>query len=276
MIIDANTLSVPYQVESTRVLGHNQKQNGSVLQAGARALLIPSEITKALCSSQGRIAAQTIMMMGASEKLLNYAALRPYAIMEVIRRHFPHDVENPVILDPTTGYGPEYIWLAQDYPQAQFIEMDRPDVIRDKVQRLKRFSLPPNLSYEGVDLARIPLHEALDGRQVNMMVVLGTYVHAADFGELLLYLRSVLAPGGIVIAPFPYQVGLSDFVRANIVFGRFTSASAGVVNNSAEVDDIFRRAGYQDISVYTFTELARDLNKPEPYDIELIGVGRVG
>ncbi|MBC8170843.1 MAG: hypothetical protein H7X77_04205, partial [Anaerolineae bacterium] len=51
--------------EPFHVLGYNQKQNGSVLQAGARALLIPSELTKALCSSQGRIAAQTIMLMGA-------------------------------------------------------------------------------------------------------------------------------------------------------------------------------------------------------------------
>jgi O-methyltransferase involved in polyketide biosynthesis len=215
------------------------------------------------------------MFMGVSEKLMNYAALRPYAIMEVIRRHFPASIEHPVILDPTTGYGAEYIWLAEEFPQAEFIEMDRPDTIQNKVNRLKDFRLPKNLKFEGADLASRPLDEVLQGRRIDMMVVLGTYAQAKEFGSLLLYLRSILPAGSLVIVPFPFKPGVIEMANMNAIFRRFAAPPAGAVQNKAEAEDIFHRAGYRDITAYTFAELARDLGKPEPFDIELIAVGRI-
>ncbi|HEX2619181.1 MAG TPA: hypothetical protein VHL11_03510, partial [Phototrophicaceae bacterium] len=89
------------------VLGHNQKQGTSTIQAGARAILIPSDLTRALSSIKGRVAAQTVLMMGGAGKVINYASIRPYAINEVIKRVMSKDVAHPLIIDPAAGYSPE-------------------------------------------------------------------------------------------------------------------------------------------------------------------------
>jgi hypothetical protein len=257
------------------VFGYNQKQGGSILQAGARALLIPSALIKALSTPQGRIAAQTLMMMGLAEGISHYAALRPYAIMEVMRRHMPKDVPNPVILDPTTGYGAEYIWLADEYPDAHFIEMDRPDVIRDKLQRIQAFPMPRNVSFEGVNLNEVTLEDALKGRRVDMIVVLAAYVTTAQFMEALLYLRTLLPKGAVVVAPFPYRIGIYELSKANILFRRFATEPAGTVQQLDDIYEMFRRVEYSDIAVYKFSELADDLGKPRPIDVEVIAAARV-
>lgn len=257
------------------VLGYNQKQGGSILQAGARALLIPSALIRALSTPQGRIAAQTLTMMGLSKGIENYAAFRPYAIMEVIRRHLPKEIENPVILDPTTGYGAEYIWLSAEYPEATFIEMDRPDVIRDKLERLRNFTLPSNVIFEGANLNEIPLHKALNGRQVDLIVLLASYVRGDDFVDNLRYLRTFLQTGTVVIAPFPYRLGINELSKANILFRRFATQPTGTVQTLDEIHDIFRRADYHDTTVYTFSQLAEDVGKPIPIDVEVIAAARI-
>lgn len=260
-------------MQGNQVLGHNQQQDGSIIQAGARAILIPSDLTRALSSARGRIAAQTIILMGANQKLMNYAALRPFAIMEAIRRHMP-EIPHPVLLDPTTGYGAEYIWLAEEFPQATFIEIDRPDVIEDKRQRLRDFKLPSNVILEGVDFRKTTLEAGLRGRRVDMMVVLATYVTPAEFSEALRYFRTVMPKGLTVLAPFTYAPGMQEVQKSGILFRRFASEPSGTVQNHDEVRRVFRDAGYRDLGVYSFAELARDLGKPEPFDIEIIGVGR--
>jgi hypothetical protein len=257
------------------VLGFNQKQGASVLQAGARALLIHSALIKALSTPQGRIAAQTLQMMGLSKGIENYAAFRPYAVMEVLRRHMPTDVPNPVVLDPATGYGAEYIWLAAEYPDTTFIEMDRPDVIQDKVQRLKAFKLPSNVIFEGVNLNTLPLHQAMKGRRVDLAVVLATYAKKSDFIELLRYFRTFMRKGAVVVAPFPYQLGIIELSRANILFRRFATAPVGTVQSIDEVYEIFRAADYRETSVYRFSELAEAVGKPIPIDVEVIAAARI-
>lgn len=263
----------------TWVLGFNQKQNGSVLQAGTRAVLSDSPLLKALSNSQGRIAAQAMMMMGIDIRLMNYAALRPHAIMEVIRRMMPSlpSGDQSVILDPCTGYGAEYIWLAEEYPHCTFLEMDRPDIIQQKQKRLKAFKLPQNIQLLSADLQDVTLQSALEGRSVDLIALLPTYVSHTQFIETLKYVRQtgILKPGGVVLAPFTYQIGFADFARASQIFKRFASEPKGTVQTFDQIHEVFATAGYSDTQVFPFTELAVDLGKPTPFDLEVVSVGRL-
>lgn len=61
------------------LLAKNQQKasDGATLQAGARAILIPSPITNALSTFTGRIAAQAMLVMGVRQSRMNKGMLRP-------------------------------------------------------------------------------------------------------------------------------------------------------------------------------------------------------
>lgn len=256
------------------VLGHNQQQGVSTLQAGARALLLPSDLTRALSSIKGRVAAQTLMALGGATGVMNYASFRPYATIEIIRRSLPADLVNPTILDPAGGYSPEFFWYAEQFPQVTCLEFDLPEVIRDKQERLKDLQKPDNFIMQGVDLSVTPLHEALQGRRIDLIILVAAYVPSEQFVELLKYLRSFLAPGTLVLTWFTYKPGVATMARNSILLRRFAIEPVGAVEKFSRVQEIFEQAEYQEPVLYKLSELAKEMGKPVTPDIEVIGVAR--
>lgn len=261
-------------ITGTWVLGYNQQQRGSELQAGARAQLIPSPLTHALSSLQGRMAARTMNMLfvGHLINVLNYAGFRPYAMMEAVRIALRGLNEpRPLVVDPMAGYSPQFIWLAEEMPDVEFLEIDHPDVINDKRERLKGFDLPPNFRMQGADLSKYALHDVL-ARRPSVVLALGTYVSHADYQQLLGYLKHVLVDEGRVIGAFPYARGIENLQTNSRIFARFAGNPVGMAEDKRQVAEIFQNSGYQVNVVYHFAEMAKQLNKPEPADIELLAI----
>ncbi|MGJ3239361.1 MAG: hypothetical protein ACFE0Q_11695 [Anaerolineae bacterium] len=270
----------PFYIDTSGawVLGHNQQQGaGSHLQAGARAELIPSPITRALSTFGGRIAAQTMQYMfrGSVEPLLNYVAFRPYALMEAIRFALGEHPRDKIVLDPASGYSPVYYWLAQQLPHTQFIEMDQEKMIDGKHKALDPFGIAQNLGFHAVDLSTTPLH-TVQSNPVDVMVLLGAYVDHGAYADLLRYVPHLLKQDGYIVSIFPNKEGIENFQENSAIFSRIVSEPRGAVNDLSEIITLFKESEFKLKRVISLSELADKHHKPVPADVELIAIARLG
>src|SRR5690606_24303028 len=115
-------MSIPDEIyeKGIRALHFNQEVGiGSHLQAGARAQLIDTPLTKALSSRRGRMLARTMQYLfrGNIDALMNYAIMRPYAVMEAIKIALGKTPEHKIVVDPAAGLSPVLYWMAQRFPE---------------------------------------------------------------------------------------------------------------------------------------------------------------
>lgn len=268
-----NTSNDPLQ-NGSWALGHTQKQSGSILQAGARALVTPTPITQALSSMQGRMMARTVMAMGVDEALFTYMGFRPYAINEVIKRELPSNVEAPLLVDPASGFSPQFYWLAQALSHIHCIEMDLPKNMQTKRKNLQDFDLPSNLELVEADLTTQSLHEVLGERKAHVLITLAAYVKSSSFVDLLRYLHQMMAEEGFIVASFPYAPGFDNLMHTLSIFRRLVTKPIGIVQHEDDIMRIFEQANYSKVSLYKLSDLAEEMGKPKPADVEIIAIAR--
>lgn len=270
----------PFYVDTTGawVPGYNQSQGvGSQLQAGARAELISSSVTKALSSFGGRIAAQTMQFMfrGNVQAVLNYVAFRPYAMMDAIRFALGDSKENKIVLNPAGGYSPICYWLAKEFPDTKFIEVDIAKTIDFKRKALEPFGIPENLSLRAIDLSENNLHDVQE-EEVDIIFASGAYVSRKDYRDMLGYLKNVVKDDGYVIATFPDKSGIENFVENSTVFTRIAGNPKGAIENASDLQGIFRGTDFGIEKIIKLSELAQKYDKPGPANIEIIAVAKHG
>ncbi|MEL6408626.1 MAG: hypothetical protein AAFR81_29935 [Chloroflexota bacterium] len=271
----------PFYIDTTgaTVLRINQEQGaGSQLQAGARAELIDSPVTKALSTFGGRIAAQTMQYMfkGRMDGLMNYAAFRPRAMQYVLESLLgePSEATNKRVLDPAGGYSPVFYWLAQKYNNVSFIEVDIPKVIENKRRMLYPLGIPRNLRLRDGDLSNQHLHEIVT-RRSDIMLTIGAYVTKAKFRELLDYLPHVMKSGAYLVASFPYLPGIDNFQQNSMIFSKIVTEPRGTIANEKVLHTIFRDTPFDLIESVCLSELAREREMPIPADIEIFAVAKL-
>lgn len=260
------------------VLGHTQQQGGSTLQAGARAEYIPSRVTLALSTLYGRMAARAMGTLDSSKALIHYATLRPFAINELFKRLL-RTFDNPAtVVDPAAGYSPLLIWMAQEFPQHNFVELDTETLILDKIHRFHHadVTIPQNLSLLAADLSVQRIKDVMYDDPIDIILANGTYVRTDDFRDLLHYLRTdVLSQQGAVVATFPYEPGIRNLLQQHWMFKRFAGVPRGIIPKVDVAVQTMRDAGYYQIQVFRLPQLANDLNRPIPNEVEIILTGRV-
>lgn len=270
----------PFYIDTTGawVLGHNQKYGaGSILQAGARAELIPSPITQALSTFGGRVASQTMQYMfkGNLRAMLNYVALRPYALKFAIEQALGQDADEKIVLDPAGGHSPVFYWLAEENRNTHFIEMDTTKVIDNKKRVLKPLGIPSNLHLQNVDLMEQNLHE-VQPVLVDVIVTLGAYVNHSDYRAMLRYLQNTLTPNGNIIVSFPYSRGIENFQENGSVFSRIVTTPKGVIKDEKDIYTIFKDTDFTVTEIIKLSDLAKAQNKPIPADIEIFAIAQLG
>ena len=259
------------------LLSLNQNQSASEIQSGIRAEYIPSPLTRRLANWKGRAMARTLMMLGVSEKIFNYMVIRPYALMTALRQAIEATNHTmPVVIDPAAGFGPQYIWLADEMPDVQFIEIDHPDVIREKEAMLAGYPLASGIELRGVDLASEPLETALGGIRPNVITAMAAYMTKQQFVEVLRYLSSVIAPDGWVIAPFPNKQGIDDLSRNSLIFKRLAKTKPiGMIDSDDVIYTIMEEAGYRNTQLIKLSDVAHQMDKAIPADIETFALAQV-
>lgn len=270
----------PFYVDTTGawVPGYNQQNGaGSQMQAGARAELIQSPVTKALSTFGGRIAARTMQYMyrGNIRSVLNYVAIRPFAMMDAIKLALGESKGDKVVLNPAGGYSPVFYWLAQEFKDTQFIEMDIEKVIKEKKLALEPSGIPSNLSLKVFDLSEHNLHD-VQTEPVDVLVTNGAYVSRSDFRDMLRYILNILKEDGAVVATFPNKSRIENYLENSTVFSRIVTQPKGAIADETELPFVFRDSGLSLRHTIKLSELAKKYAKPEPADIELIAIARPG
>jgi hypothetical protein len=256
---------------SYKLLGSTHEARGSEIQAAARAELIPTAETRALSSPAGRVFARLARSIGINQSLQNYLAFRPFGMIEMLKRAIPPGITHPHILDPVAGYTPQMIWLAQQMPNAHVYEVDMPEVISDKAQRLrngKGVVIPQNLTWYGENLRETPLSKVLDEKKMHVIIAMSAFLRPAEYVRLLRYLGENLTADGTIVGTIPWQAGMDALARVSLLYRVQVGPLPGVVDNVDVIYERYRDAGFSDITITSFPELARELGYPEPADIE--------
>lgn len=246
--------------------------------AGAYAEVIPSPLTYALSSFQGRLMSRTVNMLflGHLEPILRYHAVRPYSLMAAIRRAIPDSSDvRPLVVDPQPGFNTHFYWLAQEMPHVDFLELDYPELVQKKRDRLRGFPIPPNLQIEAVDYATVSLHEALGTRRASVMVASAMQTPLPTFARVLEYLREMLTADGIVVGCFPLSRGVEHLHRNLKMASRFVGDVPGMIDDEQQIIDLFGNSSYDLKKICTLEETAMRMGKAIPAEVEVFAIGKL-
>lgn len=259
------------------VLGYSQEQRGSELQAGSRAELQPSPITLALSSTKGRLIAKIMLGMRPPQAFLNYVSIRIPALVYAMKQALPSDERSSLLVDLHAGYSSMGVLLAQDLPQHTMLEIDVPEVIHDKQQRLRQisaFSLPSNLKFKSANFTQISLSQILDNQLMDAVLLNGSYVRPNQFIKALEYVREHTNKGGAVVCTFPWLAGIEEVQNIGRVFRSQVGNTPGIVHNVDDVQALFTQGGFPDVQVLHLSEIAQQINHDLPMNVEIIVLAR--
>jgi O-methyltransferase involved in polyketide biosynthesis len=174
-------------------------------------------------------------------------------IFEVLLNEALEGVESPLIVEIASGLSSRGVTLVAQMPQAEYIEIDLPDVIqakRERLQKARDVKIPSNLTWREADLGVVPLAQLLDGRQADAILaegLLSYFVHA----EILHILSNILAslkPGGHFIAELGNRVAIDKNAQVTRFFARQAGTFKGTVESPEAGEKLFATAGFDDIS----------------------------
>lgn len=279
--IVANMLNNPSTQSPTReealTLGLTQNTSGSEFQAGMRAELTPSPLTRALTSMRSQIVAQTLITLLRYREAMHFVSARIPMLQEVIRRGIPPHQTAPVIVDPAAGFSAVSIELAQKMPRAVFVDLDLPEVMRTRLSRLQKanLALSPNIKSMEANLNQTPLGEMLENQPIDVVNFTGAYFTPDQLQMTLRYLHSLLGPGGAAVCYLPWMPGVNEIKFAARFFKKQVGEYPGMMHSAEQIHQLFSAAGYRDVTIFYPTTLAEELRLPTPIlDIEVLALGR--
>lgn len=259
--------------------GYRPERRSSELQAGARAELIDSPVTKALAGVRGRLLALMLFGRRPPEELKNYITLRIPAISYVLKQALPSGVKHPLVVEFHAAFSPLGIFLTKEIPHIDYWEIDIPEVIKEKKQRLKNagelVSVPPNLVFKPVDLGDTRLSYVFGSRKADIITVSGAYTPPDQFAKFLVFARQHLSNQGAVVVTLPWEAGINAVASLK----RFYLSQIGNSYNNMKSDEaiktLFIEAGYSDIQISHLSTIAKTLGQAEPIELEVIITARV-
>lgn len=269
-------LGAPYTPADSFMLGRTQETRGSELQAGARAELTPTPVTLALASLRGRAVAQTMIWLSPEKASTNYTAARVPILTELMVRAVPN-VPAPILVDPSTGFSPLSLSVAERVPHATVIEIDRAEVIRSRQHRLRRggISLPPNLETVVADLGVTPLPDALGGRTADVIKFHGAYLTPAESRRTIGYLHSILSAEGAIAARFPLKSGVERTSTATRFFKQQVGDLPGMVDDVNVLRHYFLDTGFREVEVIFPSQIVPQIGLATPvWDVEVAVIAR--
>jgi O-methyltransferase involved in polyketide biosynthesis len=253
----------------TMGLGRTSGQRGAEILAGIRAELMPSPVTSALSRYVGQVTAKIMMrvMSAGGRAGLNFLAVRTDGFAALIKKLIA-DKKDPVLLvEIAAGFSPRGVELAQELPHVEVIEIDLPDVVKEKQRRLqKAITLPQNISWRAADLGVASLASVLEGRQATVITAEGLLPYFAREQQVQICRQCFdnLLPGGAMMADMSWKEGVALSQKGTRFFSNQAGRLLGIVDDQAAARGIFMDAGYQKVDVYLPTELAPQYGLPMP------------
>lgn len=263
----------------TMGIGQTSGQRSAEIIAGIRAELRPTPEALALSKLGGRVIARVLMSI-EKPKAFNYIPNRMEVFTALALRHV--DPAAPFThVEIASGFSPRCVHLGIRYPHATFIEVDQPEVVREKQRRLRLHErdvkVPANLTWRAADLGVTSLSDVLENQLVDVVVAEGLmpYFKLEDVTRIAEHVRKSLKPGGAFMSSILYRPALEAGREVVRYYQRFIGALPGVVNDEQQAKKLFLDAGYASAEAYRVSGMAAEMKLPEtPLDGELIIVAR--
>jgi O-methyltransferase involved in polyketide biosynthesis len=255
--------------QDTLGLGRTAGQRTAEVFAGLRAELLPTPESLALARISGRITARLMASLG-SKSALNFVPVRLGSFAGLIKQVLGTEIAGKTVVEVGAGFSPRGIILAQELPQLQVIEIDLPDVVADKKQRLYKggITIPSNIIWKSADLGVKPLSEVMNNQQVDIVAAEGllAYFEYADITRIAHQVYQSLKPGGVFIADLGYTTpeGAKETSRLVSIFRRYTSSTPGAVSSEETAYKLFYDAGYEKVELYRMPQTAEMFDLPQP------------
>ncbi len=281
---EANLPDFNRRGEDKMALGHTPSTRSAELVAGARAILLNTDETNALSKMSGRIVSRFLTDIDRKSNVLWFFPARMLAIEELTSRYLPEDKPGMLLIDLAAGFSPRALNLAKQYPQAQVIEIDLPDVVEEKKKRLEKgkISIPDNLSWIPADLGTHNLHDVLDGRKADLITSEGLTLYLTQEENMRLFRQAEdsLKPGGLLMV----EIYLKDKLQrlrqnpnvntvASFVF-RMVGSVPGIMDSMDTAIKLLTDARLDQIKAYPVADLMGELEQPKPVDLISIVVAR--
>lgn len=250
-------------------LGRTPGQRGAEIIAGIRHELAATPETRALSRMAGRMVTRLIRVLERSDVAFNYVPGRLYGFKALIERHLPEDPAGCVVVDIAAGFSPRSLYLAQQHPDVTFIEIDLPDVVREKQRRLRQghgFTVPDNLRWYEADLGVQRLLSVLEDQQVNIITAAGlnAYFSHDDITQIAANAHESLQPGGVYISDIPWRTGMDRIAQAARFFSQQAGEYKGIVEGPQQAHDIVLAAGFSSVETILLSELTDAPQMPQP------------
>lgn len=272
-------------------LGKTQGQRTAESVAAMRMRLVPTQENKALSRYSGDVQVNIIagLAKGTFERQATYPVMRSRLFQSIIAPTVPPPGAGytPILVEIASGFSPNGLAIARRWPYAQIIEIDLPDVVREKQRRLKdgNIPVPPNMSWREADLGITPLVQVLDGLVADVVLAEGLmmYFSLEEQKQIAQYVSQCLKPGGLYIFDVGTQEAMDRIVKesgaaAMEFFIKQSGGFPGLFKTTGEIKALFTGAGYARVDVHIPSEVAEPLDDvPKPIsDIALIVAARKG
>lgn len=258
-------------------LGPTQGQRSAEIVAAVRANLMPSPDTEALTRFAGRMMVRVMMSLAGKNARsgMNYVAVRSLGFSAITREVLPVQagggMSGMILVELAAGFSPRGIQLARELPAVRVIEVDLPDVVREKQTRLKRsprVSIPPNIEWRSADLGLAALQDILEQQPVDLITMEGLlpYFPPDDVVHILRQVYSNLKPGGYCLCDCAWHRGMDEFRDDASLrqFKRQVGNFPTVVKDEAELRALFARGGFTNLRAYPPSEIAEKYQLPTP------------
>jgi O-methyltransferase involved in polyketide biosynthesis len=263
--------------EDKMALGTTPSTRSAELVAGARAYMLKTEETFALSKMAGRLVSRILSDLDGKTNILWFFPARMMAIEALTKRHFPEDKPGLLLVDVAAGFSPRGLHMAQQYPQAQVIEIDLPDVVTEKKKRLanSKIAIPSNLSWLQADLSKEKLSDVLSGRKANLITSegLSLYLTPKENARFFKHIAGSLAPDGIFMVEIYFNTKLQKLQQnpnvrnvASFIF-RMVGSVPGLMANAGVAAQIMSEAGFDQISEHAVVDMMDEIGQPKPLDV---------
>lgn len=252
-------------------IGTTQGQRAAEIISAIRAQQLPSPETNALTRFGGRMFARMILQLAGSRAVgANIIGVRTEAFSKIVR-DFLADKPNATVVEMAAGFSPRGIQLAREIPTLKVIEIDLPDVLREKQLRLKQARtvvIPENLEWRVGDLAKQTLSEALKGELADVIVTEGLlpYFKREDCLAILKQMRANVKPDGIVVCDILYRKEMQEINQLG-VFPHYRRQAGSVkfqATSEEEIHALYAEVGFAKATVFLPSIVAAEWKLLQP------------
>ncbi|NDJ61722.1 MAG: class I SAM-dependent methyltransferase [Chloroflexi bacterium] len=266
-------------------LGRTSGQRGAEIFAGIRAENFPSPLTNALATWGGRVSARVLMALSKRfirdmQPNTNYMIVRNKGLTQLVQAELPEDQSDLLLIDIGSGFSPRGVELAWALPHAQIVEIDLPDVVREKQARLERardVEAPTNIRWLAADLGVVQLAEVLGDLRADVISAEGLtpYFPPNELIEMTSHFRACMKPHGVFVSDMAWKAGNRAAGPGASFVSRQAGRYLGAMEDQEQACSIFEAAGYAETMIYMPTEVAQRFDLPQPVaDLQFMVVAR--